>query len=51
MARAWLDTWSGVKHVVDAMHDAGYNMRFFQSRLSGGRSSAAPLRRDRRVLG
>lgn len=31
MVRAWLDSWAGVGHVVDAMHDAGYNVRLFQS--------------------
>ena len=31
MVRAWLDSWSGVGHVVDAMHEAGYNVSLFQS--------------------
>ncbi len=31
MVRAWLDSWSGVGHVVDAMHGAGYNVSLFQS--------------------
>jgi hypothetical protein len=31
MVRSWLDSWSGVGHVLDAMHDAGYNVRLFQS--------------------
>jgi len=31
MVRAWLDSWAGLGHVVDAMHDAGYNVSLFQS--------------------
>ena len=31
MVRAWLDSWSGVGHVVDAMHAVGYNGSLFQS--------------------
>ena len=31
MARAWLDFWAGVGHVVEAMHGAGYNVRLTQS--------------------
>jgi hypothetical protein len=31
MVRAWLDSWSGDGHVVDAMHAAGYNVSLFQS--------------------
>ena len=26
MVRAWLDSWSGIGHVVDAMHAIGYNV-------------------------
>jgi hypothetical protein len=25
--RAWLNSWAGVGHVVDAMHEQGYNAR------------------------
>jgi hypothetical protein len=31
VVRAWLDSWSGVGHVVDAIHAAGYNVRLLQS--------------------
>jgi vacuolar-type H+-ATPase catalytic subunit A/Vma1 len=27
MLRGWLDSWSGVGHVVEAMHDLGYDVR------------------------
>jgi hypothetical protein len=29
--RAWLDSWAGVGHVVDAMHAEGYNVRLLRS--------------------
>jgi hypothetical protein len=29
--RAWLDSWAGVGHVVDAMHAKGYNVRLTPS--------------------
>jgi hypothetical protein len=31
MVRAWLDSWAGLGHVVDAMHASGYNVRLMQS--------------------
>lgn len=31
MVRAWLDFWSGVGYVVDAMHAQGYDARLCQS--------------------
>jgi hypothetical protein len=31
MMRAWLDSWSGVGHVVESMRDLGYNVRLTQS--------------------
>ena len=27
MLRGWLDSWSGVGHVVEAMHELGYDAR------------------------
>ena len=27
MVRAWLDSWAGVGHVADEMHEVGYNVR------------------------
>jgi hypothetical protein len=29
--RAWLDSWAGVGHVVEAVHAAGYNLRLVRS--------------------
>lgn len=31
MLRAWLDTWAGAGHVVDAMNELGYHARLTQS--------------------
>jgi hypothetical protein len=31
MLQAWLDSWAGAGHVVDAMHDLGYDARLCQS--------------------
>jgi hypothetical protein len=31
MVRGWLDSWTGVWHVVDAMHKEGYNLRLMRS--------------------
>jgi hypothetical protein len=31
MMRAWLDSWAGIGHVVDAMHAEGYNLRLMRS--------------------
>jgi len=31
MLRGWLDTWSGVGHVLDAMPAAGYHVELRQS--------------------
>jgi hypothetical protein len=31
MLRGWLDSWSGVGHVVEGMHDLGYDVRLTQS--------------------
>ena len=31
MVRAWLDSWSGIGHVVEEMHEVGYNVRLDRS--------------------
>jgi hypothetical protein len=31
--RAWLDSWSGVGHVVESMHDLGFDVRLTRSPL------------------
>ncbi len=31
MLHGWLDSWSGVGHVVEGMHDLGYDVRLTQS--------------------
>jgi hypothetical protein len=36
MVRAWLDSWVGVGHVVEAMHATGYNVRLVAFLLVGG---------------
>src|SRR5262247_303231 len=31
MVRAWLDSWSGVGHVAEEMHEVGYNVRLMRT--------------------
>jgi hypothetical protein len=31
MVRAWLDSWSDVGHIVEAMHTVGYDVRLMQT--------------------
>jgi NAD(P)-dependent dehydrogenase (short-subunit alcohol dehydrogenase family) len=31
MLRDWLDSWSGSGHVIEAMHDLGYDIRLMRS--------------------
>ena len=31
VVRAWLDSWSGIGHVVEEMHEIGYNVRLDRS--------------------
>jgi hypothetical protein len=31
MLRAWFDSWSDAGHVIEAMHDLGYDVRLMQS--------------------
>lgn len=31
MVRSWLDSWSGIGHVIEAMHDGGYDVRLSRS--------------------
>jgi hypothetical protein len=31
IVRAWLDSWSGAGHVVEAMHEQGYHERLMRS--------------------
>ena len=57
VVRAWLDSWSGIGHVVEEMHEVGYNVRLDRSpfQWSGrvpARSDRAPAAavRDRRRL-
>ncbi len=31
IVRAWLDSWSGLGHVAEEMHEVGYDVRLFRS--------------------
>ena len=31
VVRAWLDSWSGVGHVAEEMHEVGYNVRLMRT--------------------
>jgi hypothetical protein len=31
MVRAWLDSWAGLGHVAETMHDIGYDVRLSRS--------------------
>jgi len=31
MVRAWLDSWAGVGHVAEEMHEVGYNVRLMRT--------------------